>query len=258
MSSTSKGGDGGNRGVDVLCLSFLFRGVGAVDTSPPRQRAEELRIVCAAAMSCGALALSAIIAATFSEPSPSRFVVAGYAPDYRLESLDLSALAHNLTDLLLFSIAPTPQGTIDPGGITQIHHMRAARAKKAAPHLRVLVSVGGGGRSAAFPQAVGSKTRREALAKALVKYCKRGKLDGADVDYEAPLGPAELRNLVSFLKLLRGAFDAATPPLQLTMAVHPQHAEALALAYAHVPRVHLMADGESPRLELATRRSHRP
>ena len=164
------------------------------------------------------LMLSAVVvAATASEPSPARFVIAGYAPDYRLESLDLSALAHNLTDVLLFSIAPTPQGTIDPGGITQIHHMRAARAKKAAPHLRALVSMGGGGRSAAFPQAVGSRQRREALAKALVKYCKRGKLDGADIDYEAALGPTELRNLVAFLKLLRQAFDAATPPLTLTL-----------------------------------------
>ena len=191
-----------------------------------------------------------VVAATASEPSPARFVIAGYAPDYRLESLDLSALAHNLTDVLLFSIAPTPQGTIDPGGITQIHHMRAARAKKAAPHLRALVSMGGGGRSAALPQAVGSRQRREALAKALVKYCKRGKLDGADIDYEAALGPTELRNLVAFLKLLRQAFDAATPPLQLTMAVHPQHANALAPAYAHVHRVHLMAYGPPPRLEL--------
>ena len=197
------------------------------------------------------LMLSAVVvAATASEPSPARFVIAGYAPDYRLESLDLSALAHNLTDVLLFSIAPTPQGTIDPGGITQIHHMRAARAKKAAPHLRALVSMGGGGRSAAFPQAVGSRQRREALAKALVKYCKRGKLDGADIDYEAALGPTELRNLVAFLKLLRQAFDAAPPPLQLTMAVHPQHADALAPAYAHVHRVHLMAYGPPPRLEL--------
>ena len=105
------------------------------------------------------------MAATASEPSPARFVIAGYAPDFRLESLDLSALSHNLTDVLLFSIAPTPQGAIDPGGITQIHHMRAARAKKAAPHLlRALVSMGGGGRSAAFPQAVDSRQRREALA----------------------------------------------------------------------------------------------
>ena len=162
------------------------------------------------------LMLSVVVAATASEPSPARFVIAGYAPDYRLESLDLSALAHNLTDVLLFSIAPTPQGAIDPGGITQIHHMRAARAKKAAPHLRALVSMGGGGRSAAFPHAVGSRRRREALVKALVKYCKRGKLDGADIDYEAALGPTELRNLVAFLKLVRQALDVATPPLTRT------------------------------------------
>ena len=199
------------------------------------------------------LFLSAVIAATSPEPHPlpQRFVVAGYAPDYRLEGLVLPALAQNLTDVLLFSIAPTSQGRIDPGGITQVHHMRAARAKKVAPHLRVLVSMGGGGRSAAFPQAVGSRERRESLAKALVKYCKRGRLDGVDMDYEAPLGPTEVRNLVAFLKLLRRAFDAATPPLQLTMAVHPQHAEELAPAYAHVHRVHLMAYGESPPVELS-------
>ena len=47
-------------------------------------------------MACSLL-LSAVIAAT--EPSPSRFVIAGYAPDYRLESLDLLALADNTSAL---------------------------------------------------------------------------------------------------------------------------------------------------------------
>ncbi len=187
------------------------------------------------------LAAIAGLAAASSSDEPNRFVVAGYAPDYRLESLDLAALAHNLTDLLLFSITPTEKGEIDAGAITQMHHMRAARAKKAAPHLRVLVSMGGGGRSSAFPAAVSKWPNRERLAKALVKYVRRGKLDGADMDWEAPLGPTEVQNYAAFLKLAKQAFEQQQPPLTLTMAVHPEHAALLAPAYQHVHRVHLMA-----------------
>lgn len=168
-----------------------------------------------------------------------RFVIAGYAPDYRLDALDLTKVGSNATDIILFSIQATAESTIDPGAVTTMHHMRASRAKKANPHLRVLVSMGGAGRSQHLPKSVETAAGRAKLAKTLLKYCKRGKLDGVDIDWEAPF--VSMRSYVDFLRRVREKFDAESPPLMLTMSMHPQHAEDLAEAYEHVHRVHLMS-----------------
>ena len=170
-----------------------------------------------------------------------RFAIAGYAPDYRLDALDLNKVGANATDIILFSIMPTAESTIDPGGVTTMHHMRAARAKKTNPRLRVLISVGGAGRSKYWPKSVETAAGRAKLAKVLLKYCKRGKLDGVDIDWEAPLDAFKVHHLVEFLKLLREKFDELDPPLMLTMAMHPQHAEELDATYEHVDRIHLMS-----------------
>ena len=53
-------------------------------------------------------------------------------------------------------------------------------------------------------------------------------MDGADMDWEAPLGPTEVQNYAAFLKLAKQAFEQQQPPLMLTMAVHPEHAALLA------------------------------
>jgi len=175
-----------------------------------------------------------------SASAADRFVIAGYAPDYRLDALDLNQVGANATDIILFSIQATAESTIDAGAITTMHHMRASRAKKANPHLRILVSMGGAGRSAMLPKSIETAAGRARLAKALLKYCKRGKLDGVDIDWEANEW-SPMPNFVDFLKRVRRLFDAEEKPLMLTMAIHTQHADDLAEAYEHVHRVHLMS-----------------
>ena len=48
-----------------------------------------------------------------------RFQVGGYAPDYRLDALDIQSLAPNLTTLILFSIEPEQHG----GGKLDTHRL---------------------------------------------------------------------------------------------------------------------------------------
>jgi GH18 family chitinase len=184
-----------------------------------------------------------------------RFQVGGYAPDYRLNALDIQSLAPNLTTLILFSIEPEQHGggKLDTHRLSTMHLLRAARAKRANPHLTALVAVGGGGRSDGFAEACSSSKTRQRFATGLAKYVKRGKLDGADLDWEAPATPQQAADYAECLKATRAAFDhigqgADAQKLTLSFALHPQHAELLAPAFDHVHRVHLMAyDEPGPR-----------
>ena len=185
-----------------------------------------------------------------SSAADERFAVAGYAPDYRLNSLDVQALAPNLTTIILFSIEPEHdgKGTLDTNRISAMHLMRAARAKRANPHLKAVVAVGGAGRSDGFAGACASSKSRQRFAMGLAKFVRRGKLDGADLDWEAPTTKAQAVDYAECLKATRAAFDHQVKghdtALTLSVALHPQHAELLAPAFEHVHRVHLMAYDE--------------
>ena len=77
-----------------------------------------------------------------------QFVVAGYLPEYRFY-IDVSEAGKHLTDLILFSIAPNADGSIQY--FINEDNLRAARkAKHDNPKLRTIISVGGGGRSKHF------------------------------------------------------------------------------------------------------------
>ena len=170
------------------------------------------------------------------------FVVAGYAPDYRLQSLNLQAVGDSLSHVLLFSISPHANGSLSTDRLPPIHMMQVGRAKKKHSHLRVLVSVGGGGRSEHFAAMAGNKASRARFAKHLTRYVVRNHLDGADLDWEAPTNEAEASTYSKVLARLRKSFGSVSPPLELTMAMHTGgHVSLLQPAVAHVDRVHLMA-----------------
>lgn len=102
---------------------------------------------------------------------PPTFAIAGYLPDYR-SYVDVNATALHLTDLMLFSL--TPQAVLrysspssssaaaatatGVGGccLSQVHYdlIRRARAHKEeqlpGSNVRLLLTVGGGGRSDGF------------------------------------------------------------------------------------------------------------
>lgn len=171
-----------------------------------------------------------------------RFVVAGYAPDYRLDALNLPTIGANLSHLLLFSVSPHVNGSLASDRFSTVHLMQVGRAKKAQPHLRVLVSVGGGGRSDHFKGLVEDSRARGRFAKALASYCSSRKLDGADLDWEAPENAADAQGYAMLLSRIRIEFLKRTPALELTLAMHAGgHIQLLRHAVEHVDLVHLMA-----------------
>ena len=177
-----------------------------------------------------------------STPEDVRFVVAGYAPEYRLDGLNLPVIGANLSHVLLFSISPLPNGSLATDRLSISHLMQVGRAKKAHPHLRVLVSIGGGGRSEHFKEMTQDAKARGRFAKALAGYCTRRKLDGADFDWEAPTNSAEADAYTKLLSRVKTEFGKRTPALQLTLAVHPGgHVQLMRQAVEHVDLVNLMA-----------------
>ena len=127
------------------------------------------------------------------------FVVGGYLPDYRTY-ININATALHLTDLMLFSLTPESvlqYASPESGKSSEVcclssdHYELIRKAKaykrehKKDDNFRLIVTVGGGGRSKGFADVViGSTHLKEKFVKGLVKVCQSEGLDGIDLDFE--------------------------------------------------------------------------
>jgi len=157
--------------------------------------------------------------------------------------VDRPTLLSRVTDLILFSVEPTRQGGLNHfvshGDISALSR---ARTGMASPP-RVLLCVGGAGRSTEFRHIVQDPKLRKALVKSIAKVVKQHNLDGVDFDWEVP-GPGDL---VAYAQLLTDC-KKKLKKKQVTVTVHPGQEmgppqgttgePALSLA---ADRVHLMA-----------------
>ena len=130
--------------------------------------------------------------------------VVGYVPEYRT-GIDWDFVAKRATDLILFSVEPLPDGDLKPyfpiddegadSALVQAH--RARNATRGLSHLpktareggvRLLLCVGGGGRSESFASVASSAKTRAVLVSNLLQIVKNKQLQGVDFDWEVPLG----------------------------------------------------------------------
>ena len=119
-----------------------------------------------------------------SNPGAGSLIAAAYLPDYRLGAADWAGLAQYLTDVILFSVEISPRGDIE--GLDRVREGLAAakRQKQLQPKLRVLLCVGGAGRSRGFPFVSKRSDDRKTFVKKLVMLCEEQGLDGIDFDWE--------------------------------------------------------------------------
>ncbi|CAJ1391879.1 unnamed protein product [Effrenium voratum] len=91
----------------------------------------------------------------------SGFAVVGYVPDYRWPGLDWHKAVDLTTHLVLFSLEPTLEGLQNTDGLRSLLKSgpKAMEAAKSPPKL--LVSVGGAGRSKDFAAVAASKKHRK-------------------------------------------------------------------------------------------------
>ena len=121
------------------------------------------------------------------------------------------------------------------------------------PHIKVLLSVGGGGAGSDHFAALAKKPEtRQTFASALVALMDYG-FDGIDIDWEHPKNNEEKNNYLALLKALRTVFP---PPLLLTSALPAPQSMLqylpLAQAIAELDLIFLMAyDFSGPWTELS-------
>jgi len=147
----------------------------------------------------------------------ARFKIVAYVPQYRVMSLNPD-IAANVTDLIFFSVSPTPDGEIDSGFLTPAMETKLAQIKNAR-HIRLWLSIGGGDRSSAFPQMATDPVRRARFVAVLTQFLLQHGFDGADFDWEFPNNPAEA---AAFTSLIVDTKRALAPRgLKVSVAVAP-------------------------------------
>ena len=174
-------------------------------------------------------------------PAPPRaFAVFGYLPEYRLAGTDWNATLSRVTHLALFSLEVTSDAKLAsldrfPDAATFARIRAAADARGA----RVLVTLGGAGRTGGLPLVAASGPKRRTLVRTLVAFCRAKALDGVDFNWEYPRDDADFASLASLLRAASAPFRDAN--LVATMAYHPLDGRSEAfLASAKVARhVHL-------------------
>jgi len=184
----------------------------------------------------------------------SSFVIAGYLPDYR-SYIDVNATAMHLTDLMLFSLTPESiilrTSSSSPGEgccLSSDHYdqIRKARAykrerrRRSSERIRLLITVGGAGRSDGFRDVVTGKPQiQRQFLKNLVQLCRDEELDGIDLDFEGIQSLSDWNAYRKFLSTASTYLHRARPRLLLTVALHPGQFLS-SHACQSVDRVHVM------------------
>jgi len=182
--------------------------------------------------------------------------VVAYVPEYRT-GIDWDFVAKRATDLVLFSVEPLPDGDVKPyfpiddegadSALIQAH--RARNATRGMAHLpsaitdggvRLLLCVGGGGRSESFAAVAAKPKTRAALVANLLQIVRAKQLQGVDFDWEVPMSRKQQADYALLLADAAAAFHAHDPHLLVTVAIHAWQDLGTA-SYAAVDRVHLMS-----------------
>jgi chitinase len=173
---------------------------------------------------------------TIAGKQTAEFCVAGYLPYWETKAFD-PAIGKSLTDLIYFSIEPSPAGDVNHRDIVP-ETLELLRSVRKQHGTRIEISIGGWGRAKALGAVAVDKEKRQRFIQALVKYCQDNQLDGVDFDWEFPHGKAEI---AAFATLLTECKAALAPEHRLlTIAVSPDQ-PLPAAAIEAVDRVHLMS-----------------
>ncbi len=188
---------------------------------------------------CG-LALTANLFAA-NQPEQS-FRIAGYLPEYRVDALNASQVA-GLTDLIVFSVWPRDNGSIETKAWPK-HRLTKTRTLIAKTKVRVLLAVGGWGRSAGFPGMAGNAQSRQRFAKELTAFCQANDFKGVVYDWEFPRNAKEEGDGGALFRDTKRLFG----PKGWTVECAVNPARPLPQSWlAHLDSVHLMSYDNGPR-----------
>lgn len=119
--------------------------------------------------------------------APPPLVVAGYLPEWRYEGANWVDIAAAVNQLILFSLEVQPSGRLAAKDrLPRPELLAEARAATRAAGSKLIICIGGNGRSAGFSRAVSKKDSRALFVEQLVALCEQHDLDGVDLNWEYP------------------------------------------------------------------------
>jgi GH18 family chitinase len=181
-----------------------------------------------------------------------QMVFAAYVPEYRA-GIDWDFFGQHVTDFILFSVEPLPDGDLKPyfpiddegpdSALVKAHRARNNSAhtnhlESDADRLRLLLCVGGAGRSAHFRSVTSTKAKRTSFLKNLLEILTSKQLQGIDFDWETP---SNRNDINQYQMLLQEAANMLRPRGFLVTATLHAWQDIGVLAYASLDRVHLMS-----------------
>jgi len=221
-----------------------------------------------------AVTFSAFCVAPASSGESGSAAIVAYLPEWRYEGANWETISEHVTHLLLFSLEPSPTGTLlAHDRFPRRELLLQARDATRRHGTELLVCFGGNGRSSGFSPMVRSKKRRARFLRELEAFMDKHDLDGVDYNWEYPgyqfgrgyLAEAEVvadyKGLSMLVKETKRHFSAKGTPKVVTMAYYPDgRQEELLKKYKiseHVDFMHMMsydAGGEQhSSMELGTR-----
>ena len=176
----------------------------------------------------------------------SSFSIIGYLPEYRVEKSSPEQL-RAITDLIYFGIKPPANGHL-PVTPVKTSILRRLHEIKHITQCRLLICVGGWGRSTGFPTLAGNKDFRKQFISNMSGYCRANGFDGIDYDWEHPKGAKEHS---AYVKLLTETAKAFNKDGLIVTVAQANWQDLGKKVYSAVDRVHFMSyDHEFPQATL--------
>lgn len=185
----------------------------------------------------------ALTANLFAANQPEQsFRIAGYLPEYRVDTLNASQVT-GLTDLIVFSVVPKQDGSLDTRAWPK-RKLDKAKALASKAKTRLLLAVGGWGRSSGFPGMAGNAQSRQRFAKELATFCQANDFKGVVYDWEFPRNEKEEAACGHLFRDTKRLFG----PKGWTVECAVNPARPLPKSWlAHLDSVHLMSYDNGPR-----------
>lgn len=158
---------------------------------------------------------SSEVSSSSSIQSPEEGRVIAYLPDYR--PIPSTEQLQRLTHLIAFSGEPTSTGSFDVSAMSDgSWNIDTLVSRAHNEGVKVMVSLGGAGRSDYFGSVSNSSSLRTKFIGEVMDYVRVHNLDGVDVDWEFPENSTEFNDYKTLLHQLR---DSLGQSAQLSIAV---------------------------------------
>ncbi|KAF4727121.1 chitinase [Perkinsus olseni] len=170
------------------------------------------------------LLLSAFAALCSAGEKVNPFRVFGYLPEYRLsDDIDFDGIfSSGVTDLIFFSVEVGYLGIIEQKQrLPSPTILEKARAAADAHGGRLMVSIGGAGRSQGFADMVAHNGDVRRFLSQLDDMFNKYQLDGVDFNWEYPQSETEWNNFKQMLRWVKFKLRKRSQPATITLAYHP-------------------------------------